>query len=140
VSNGFQGDPPIVTALVTCEQASVSLDPTRKLTLTGLFDMLNPPELPLSYIFMVYVAVTGFVDPFRMTIRLIGPSDTLTSTGTLFGEQELLAQAAAADTSQVLLQGPFSFSDYGRYDIQVYGNGAFLASRAIFVRNPAVKQ
>jgi hypothetical protein len=130
---GFESDPPIVLALLTCDSVSVGLPPVPRVSIVGLYDRIMVPSLPAAHLLTVFISLMDVHEKFTLSTRLVPPGSLgVGSPGFLVGESEV-GPGEAGDPVQAVSTGNVLFSVGGRYEVQVYGNGAYLAHKPLLV-------
>ena len=142
LATGFRGDPPIVVALLTCDQAMLGMPPfaAGKPSLVGIFDRIASLASPFQHILTVYIATMDFQTPFKLSIRLVKPSEGPGSQGTLLSETEVAAPNVPGETAQTFVSSIVTFAEVGRYEVQAYGNDSYLAHKPLFITLATIQE
>jgi len=133
VPTGFHGDPPIVLALLSCDSASMNVGPFSKWSVLGLYDRVLAPALPVLHYVTVFAVLMDVREPVTLTFRITRPSDAPGSLGTLLGVAEIQTAPLPGDTAQAWIATQLSLAEEGRYEIQLFGNEAYMAHKPFIV-------
>jgi hypothetical protein len=131
---GFTTDPPIVTTLLTCDGFNQSvLD--GKPTFVGVFDDISVLQFPFQMGFVVVTVLVGVLEQVDTQVYMSRRNPDLTETRAPFGAISVVQPPANGGlVNNVIVHAPFFFPAPGRYDVQVFGNQAFLAYKPIIIR------
>ena len=72
-------------------------------------------------------------EPVTLTFRITRPSDAPGSLGTLLGVAEIQTAPLPGDTAQAWIATQLSLAEEGRYEIQLFGNEAYMAHKPFIV-------
>jgi len=122
---------PSVKAILICDQVIHELG-TNKKSLIGIFEEIHLPHFPAHYPrIAVYVNLTDAHGEYVLEMRL---------------QSEKGVEVGRGETPKVKIDNPLATCEFalqvqnlvfpgpGQYEFQIYGNGAFLASKAFRVR------
>lgn len=130
MEQGFQGDPPLVIALVTCDSVTQSVGQDRKVTLVGLFDVLSSVRFPAALNMAIFVLLADVLEVCNLRSDIIQVS--VPETVSVFGTSRV-EPPENRRLVEVAITGGAIFPAPGRYEIRLYGNGTFLAHKPLYV-------
>lgn len=131
---GFTTDPPLITALVTCDNFTQSpID--GKVTFVGLFDDITIVQFPATLPVTAIAVLVGVREQVDLQFFISRWNADMTETATTFGAVSIVLPTPPPQImNNVIVHAQHIFPNPGRYDLKAYGNGTFLAYKPIILR------
>lgn len=131
---GFTSDPPIITALVTCDNFTQSMI-DGKSSFVGLFDDINIAQFPILLPVTAIAVLVGVREQVDLQFFISQLNADMTETTSTFGGVSVVMPPPAPQiVNNVIVHALHPFQTPGRYDLKTHGNGTFLASKPIILR------
>ena len=131
---GFTIDPPVVTALVTCDNFTQSLI-DGKVSFVGLLDDISVLQFPVLLPVTAIAVLAGVREQVDLQFYISQMNADMTETTSTFGAVSVvMPPPPPLIMNNVIVHAAHAFPNPGRYDLKAYGNGTFLAFKPIILR------